>query len=87
MSVPESVAFEAIAIHLAHKRGDLDDAEFVEALARLVEDVETKSDVFSLLLRVSTVATGATVVAAKGLGRTPESLLQDGALLFVRVDE
>lgn len=81
MAVPESVAYEVIALHLQFRDDRLDGPEFVEAIERVVADVRTDEDVFNLVLRLGSVAAGAIAASAARLDRAPEQLLQEAALL------
>lgn len=81
MAVPDSVAYEVIALHLQFRDDRLDGSEFVEAIERVVADVRTDEDVFNLVLRLGSVAAGAIAASAARLDRTPEQLLQEAALL------
>ena len=81
MPVPESVAYEVIALHLQYRADRLDGTAFVDAVERVVADVETTEDVFDLVLQLGSVAAGAIAAAAAGSGRTPEEMLQEAALL------
>ncbi|WP_182526106.1 hypothetical protein [Nocardioides dongkuii] len=80
MAVSDSVAYEVIALHLQHRDERLDHDEFLEAIDRVVSDVETTEDVFELVLGLGGVAAGAIAAAAIKLGRTPEAILQEAAL-------
>jgi len=81
-TVPESVAFEAVALQLAHDRGALTQVELVEGFTQIVSDVETQADAFDLLARLAKVASGSLTAAAGHVGVRPEELLQDSALRF-----
>lgn len=81
MAVSDSVAYEVIALHLQHRDEQLDHDQFLEAMDRVVADVETAEDVFELVLGLGGVAAGAIAAAAAKLGRAPEEILQEAALL------
>lgn len=81
-TVPDSVAFEAIALQLAHDRGALTQVQLVEAFALIVADVVTQADAFELLARLTKVAAGSLAAAAGHVGVRPEELLQVSALQF-----
>lgn len=82
MTLPKDVAYDVIRIQLRRDSGELSDSEFVDALSAVVDQVKDPKDVFALLLRVSTVACGATKLAARELGQTPESLVEDARAWF-----
>ncbi len=87
MAVPESVAYEVLALHLQFRENRLDPHAFIEAVERVVEDVETEEDVFELVLQLGSVGAGVLAAAAARLGRTPEDLLQEAALLSAAEQE
>jgi hypothetical protein len=87
MAVDESVAYEVIALHLQHRADRIDATDFVELIERVVADVETDQDVFELVLHLGSVAAGAISAAAAKLGRSPEQILQEAALLAASEDE
>jgi hypothetical protein len=81
-TVSPSVAFEAIALQLAHDRGALTQVQLVEAFALIVSDVTTQADAFELLARLTKVAAGSLSAAAQHVGVGAEVLLQVSALQF-----
>jgi hypothetical protein len=81
MAVPESVAYEVIALHLQWRSDRVDAQTFIESIERVVADVESDEDVFELILQLGSVAAGALAASAAQLRRTPEELLQEAALL------
>lgn len=81
-TVPDSVAFEAVALQLAHDRGALTQVQLVDAFAVIVSDVKTQADAFELLARLTKVAAGSLSAAAGHVGVRPEELLQLSALRF-----
>jgi hypothetical protein len=81
MAVPESVAYEVIALHLQWREDRIDATTFIEAIEQVVADVETEADVFELVLQLGSVGAGVLAAAAAQLGRTPGELLQEAALL------
>jgi len=87
MAVSDSVAYEVIALHLQHRDEQLDHEQFLEAIDLVVSDVETSEDVFELVLGLGGVAAGAIAAAAAKLGRTPEEILQEAALMAAVEDD
>jgi hypothetical protein len=81
MAVPESVAYEVIALHLQWRADRVDTETFIESIERVVADIESDEDVFELVLQLGSVAAGAVAASAVQLGRSPEQLLQETALL------
>lgn len=87
MAVPESVAYEVIALHLQWRADRVDTQTFIESIERVVADVETDEDLFELVLQLGSVAAGAVAASAAQLGRTPEQLLQEAALAAAEADD
>ena len=80
MTLSDGVAYEALALHLAHLRGELDDDGLATAMSEVVGDVRTQADAFSLVSRVSALSANAVVALAERLDVAPEAILRDAAL-------
>lgn len=86
MTLPDGVAYEALALHLAHLRGQLDDDALASAMSEVVGDVHTQADAFTLVSRVSALSANAVVALAEQLGVAPEAILRDAAMTFAGRD-
>lgn len=81
-----ALSLELLTGFLASQRGQTTDAEDVELIARVVNDLRTTSDLVTMLCNISQFTTDLIQSLAETHGRDPQELLQEFATITAAQD-